>query len=174
MAIFFKTHKTGHRTHRRMRMQAMVGGRGLQNLHARNWRLLQRGFHLSLTTVLFLVSIFGFKNSNQFRFNDFYDLFKFTFLFQGDWMSHRANHCGSFWSEEECLAQTADGPKIYYTYMCEKQLLYGGPHRPASSCRIPEDQLEKDYCQMLTDMGFKLPITIIRTKGRAYLDEKLR
>ena len=49
-----------------------------------------------------------------------------------------------------------------------KRLLYGGPYRPAASCRIPEKELETDYCAELAAMDERTPITVTRTKGKNY------
>lgn len=65
----------------------------------------------------------------------------------------RAQNCGSFWTEKECLRVFGDkAMKLKLKVECETQKLAGGPYLPPTSCGIVDNERFGDKCAMLDAM----------------------
>jgi len=75
-----------------------------------------------------------------------------------DYLNFRAQNCGSFWTDKECMQQWgSEGEQLLYQYKCEEQELARGPYLPPASCNIPSKLIDKDrfvdYCKLLQALG---------------------
>jgi len=67
-----------------------------------------------------------------------------------DYLFFRAENCGGFWTEAECLriyGSTAQTLRL--EYLCETQSLVGGPFQPDPDCGIEDEDRFPDYCSQL-------------------------
>mmetsp|Transcript_10548 Transcript_10548/g.18778 ORF Transcript_10548/g.18778 Transcript_10548/m.18778 type:complete len:644 (-) Transcript_10548:54-1985(-) len=70
-----------------------------------------------------------------------------------DYLWFRADKCGSFWTEQECLRIWGDDAlKLKLAVECEIQELSGGPYLPPESCGIKDNERFGDPCKMLQEL----------------------
>lgn len=63
-----------------------------------------------------------------------------------DWLWFRSRNCGTFWSDEECVAEFPNDAAKLNDVQCEMERLSKGPYLPPAGCRIPNPKFQGISC----------------------------